>query len=82
MPAALIHLGNGQLIKIEAENASAQNPYVRSLLVNGAPYEKTWLSYDLWSRGATLHFVLGNTPNKKWGTKAEDAPPSFAEGMN
>ena len=29
-PAAVIHLGNGKSIKIEAENASAPNPYVQS----------------------------------------------------
>jgi predicted alpha-1,2-mannosidase len=80
-PKATIHLGNGKLIKIEAENASAQNPYVQSLIVNGRPYEKTWLSYELLSRGATLRFELGNAANKEWGTKPEDAPPSFSEGM-
>jgi len=79
-PAAVIHLGNGKSINIEAENAAAANPYVQSLLLNGAPYERTWLSYDLLSRGATLHFTLGNTANKNWGTKPEDAPPSFADG--
>lgn len=80
-PEATIHLGNGKVIKIEANNASAQNPYVQSLTVNGQPYEKTWLSYGLLSRGATLQFTLGNTANKQWGTKPEDAPPSFSEGM-
>ena len=79
-PEATIQLGNGKLIKIEAESASAQNPYVQSLTVNGRPYEKTWLSYDLLSRGATLRFKLGNTANKEWGTKPDDQPPSFSEG--
>ena len=80
-PEATIQLGNGKLIKIEAENASAQNPYVQSLIVNGQPCEKTWLSYELLSQGATLQFKLGNTANKEWGAKTEDAPPSFSEGM-
>jgi len=80
-PKATIHLRNGKLIIIEAGNASAQNPYVQSLIVNGQPYEKTWLSYELLSQGATLQFNLGNTANKEWGTKPEDAPPSFSEGM-
>jgi predicted alpha-1,2-mannosidase len=79
-PEAKIQLGNGKLIKIEAESASAQNPYVQSLTVSGRPYEKTWLSYDLLSHGATLRFKLGNTANKEWGTKPGDEPPSFSEG--
>jgi len=79
-PEAAIQLGNGKLINIEAESASVQNPYVQSLTVNGRPYEKTWLSYDLLSHGATLRFKLGNTANKEWGTKPGDQPPSFSEG--
>jgi putative alpha-1,2-mannosidase len=79
-PSATIRLANGKTIKIEGENASVSNPYVQSLSLNGKPSEKTWISYDALSRGATLQFKLGNTPNKDWGTKPEDAPPSFAEG--
>ncbi len=78
-PAATIQLGNGNRVEIEAENAAAENPYVLSLSVNGQPYEKTWLPYELLSRGATLRFKLGSLPNKDWGTKPEDAPPSFSE---
>jgi predicted alpha-1,2-mannosidase len=81
-PAATIRLGNGNLIRIEAENASAKNPYVQSLSVNDRLYEKTWLPYELLSRGATLRFELGSLPNKNWGTKPEDAPPSFSEGSD
>jgi predicted alpha-1,2-mannosidase len=79
-PTATIHLGNGKTITIEGENAADSNPYVQSLRVNGKPSEKTWISYTTLSQGATLHFKLGNTANKEWGTKPEDAPPSFAEG--
>ena len=81
-PEATVQLGNGRQIRIEAGNASAQNPYVQSLTVNGQSCEKTWLSYELLSRGATLQFKLGRTPNRNWGTKPEDAPPSFSEGSD
>jgi predicted alpha-1,2-mannosidase len=80
-PEAKIHLGNGKVIEIDGENASAQNPYVLSLTVNGQPSERTWVSYRLLSRGATLRFKLGSAPNKQWGTKPEDAPPSYSRGM-
>jgi predicted alpha-1,2-mannosidase len=81
-PHAIIHLGNGKTIEIDGKNASASNPYVQSLRVNGQPSEKTWLNYSTLSQGPTLQFQLGSTPNKEWGTKPEDAPPSFDEGMN
>jgi putative alpha-1,2-mannosidase len=79
-PDATIHLGSGKTITIEGKNASASNPYVQSLSVNGKPYQQTWLNYDSWSQGATLRFQLEDAPNKEWGTKPEDAPPSFNEG--
>jgi predicted alpha-1,2-mannosidase len=79
-PAATIHLGNGKIVKVEGEDASASNPYIQSLLVNGKPSENTWIPYSMLSQGMTLQFKLGSTPNKQWGTKPEDAPPSFAEG--
>jgi putative alpha-1,2-mannosidase len=80
-PSATIRLGNGKIVKIEGENASASNPYIQSLRVNGKPSEKTWIPYATLSQGVTLQFKLGSTPNKEWGIKPEDAPPSFAEGM-
>jgi putative alpha-1,2-mannosidase len=79
-PSATIHLGTGKTVKIEGEGATASNPYVQSLRVNGKPSEKTWIPYETLSKGATLQFKLGNTPNKVWGTRPEDAPPSFEEG--
>lgn len=79
-PSAVIHLGHGNVVKIEGENAAAENPYVQSLLVNGRPSQKTWISYSTLSQGATIQFKLGSAPNKKWGTQPQDAPPSFSEG--
>ena len=78
--SATIHLGNGKTIKIEGDNASATNPYIQSVVLNGRPLQHTWVSYDDWGQGATLQFKLGGKPNKEWGTKPEDAPPSFTEG--
>ncbi len=78
---ATIHLGNGKNIVIEGENASPSNPYVQSLSVNGKPYQHTWISYDELRGGATLKFTLGATPNKDWGSRPQDAPRSFSEGM-
>ncbi len=77
----VFHLGNGMVVNIDGINASAANPYVQSLTIGGNPYERTWIPYDTFSQGATLEFTLGPTPNKDWGNKPDDAPPSFTEGM-
>ncbi len=80
-PKATLHLGNGREVIIEGENAAAATPYVQSLSVNGKPYEHTWIPYETLERGATLRFTLAATPNKQWGSKPDDAPPSFTEDM-
>jgi len=81
-PKAVLHLGNGKVATIVGRNAALSNPYVQNLSVNSMPYERTWVPYDTFSRGATLQFNLSTTPNKQWGTKPEDAPPSFTNGMS
>ena len=65
-------------ITIRAEGAAADAPYVHSLRVNGVATTRTWLSEDFLRHGGTLDFTLSSTPDKKWGTGAKDAPPSFA----
>jgi len=45
------------------------------LRVNGKAYTGTWIPWSLLKTGATLQFVLSETPNKSWGLAT--APPSF-----
>jgi predicted alpha-1,2-mannosidase len=80
-PSATVQLGSGRVVRIIGENASATNPYIQTLTLDNKPYQSTWLSYEALTRGATLQFKLGATPNKAWGSRPEDAPPSFSEGI-
>lgn len=64
-------------IVVKAPDAETNVPYVQSLKVNGESTTKTWLPESFAERGGTLEFDLSATPNKQWGTNAEDAPPSF-----
>jgi putative alpha-1,2-mannosidase len=50
-------------------------PYIQSARLNGAPFDRTWISWDSLSKGAVLDFMTGERPNKAWGTKTD--PPSF-----
>jgi len=52
-------------------------PYVQSLRVDGHAYARPWLSYCALARGATLGFELGRRPDRRWGSGAAAAPPSF-----
>jgi putative alpha-1,2-mannosidase len=55
---------------------------VQSLSLNGKRYESLWLPYDELARGARLNFKLAGTPNKEWGSKPSEAPPSFDDGAS
>lgn len=67
------------LVDIHATDAGDNDPYIRSLRVNGVPSQRTWLSAPLRSP-LRLDFDLSRTPNTGWGTAANDVPPSFRPG--
>ena len=64
-------------IVVKARGAGTNLPYVQSLTVNGESTTKTWLPESFVEHGGTLEFDLSASPDKQWGTRAEDAPPSF-----
>ncbi|KAI8960699.1 glycoside hydrolase family 92 protein [Daldinia sp. FL1419] len=71
-----IDLGGGNKLQINAEGGSSQSYYVQSLKVNGKDWDKAWVTWeDVFAKGGTLDFVLGEEP-KDWATG--DAPPSPA----
>ena len=38
-----------------------------SVLLNGKPYNNSYILYDDIVKGGNLTFVMGNTPNKEFG---------------
>jgi predicted alpha-1,2-mannosidase len=80
--AAVIHLGNGGTIQVNAANAAENTPYVTGVQLNGQPYSSTALPESVVSHGGTLDFSLSSTPDTTWGTGAKDAPPSYQTGQD
>jgi predicted alpha-1,2-mannosidase len=76
-PEIVVHRTGGDL-RITAPDAATDSPYVQRLLVNGSASTKTFLSESLALHGGTLHFVLAAKPDKTWGVRTGDAPPSFS----
>lgn len=74
-----LNLGNGKTFVIEAKNNSHENKYIQSAELNGKPFDRTWISQKEITDGGTLRFVMGPEPNKNWGSKPEDAPPSMSK---
>lgn len=73
---ASINVGEGKRFTIEAENNSDKNIYIQSATLNGKPYTKSYITYSDIMNGGTLHLVMGETPNKDFGSSAEDRPQS------
>jgi len=47
--------------------------------LNGEPLEKPWFYHRQLVEGGTLILDLGSEPNRAWGSRVEDAPPSMSE---
>jgi predicted alpha-1,2-mannosidase len=64
---------------IEAKNASDENCYIQSAQLNGKKLTKPWFYHSQLIKGGELVLKMGDKPNKKWGSAAEDAPPSMSD---
>ncbi len=73
-PEMEIHLENGEVFRITANNVSERNFYIQSASLNGEEYNKSYIMHDDIMRGGHLHFEMGRRPNKAWGSRDEDVP--------
>jgi predicted alpha-1,2-mannosidase len=74
-PRVTVRLGNGHVLEI---GSRGKGIYVQGVTLNGRAYTSSWL--PLTALGAVrnvLEFQMGETPNKSWAARPEDAPPSF-----
>ncbi|MGQ1788297.1 GH92 family glycosyl hydrolase [Saccharicrinis sp. GN24d3] len=70
----VLNLENGKQFKVKAKNKPKENIYIQSVMLNGQPYTKTYLTHDQIMDGGELICIMGSTPNKDWGTKQGDLP--------
>ena len=79
LPHLSITLPNGRKIVIRAEGASDRRRYVKSLRVNGQPYDKLYISHATLTAGCTLDFEMSDKPNRKRGLNAAAKPYSMTK---
>ena len=78
----VIHLHapyTGKTFTIETSPDPTNNPYIQSVRLDGRVRAKNWVSFPDISKGGTLSFALGSSPNRHWGAAAADAPPSLSD---
>ncbi|MGE5549489.1 MAG: GH92 family glycosyl hydrolase [Bacteroidota bacterium] len=73
-----IHLGSGGPFTIIARNVSKQNKYVQAAVLNGRELHRPWFTHGDLVPGGSLLVEMGPRPNRAWGTRPEDAPPSMS----
>ena len=57
------------------KGGSEKNIYIKSMKLNGKPYDSKWIDWDQLNNGATIEYTTSSKPDVKWGTKV--TPPSF-----
>jgi len=67
----------GEKFVVEAKNNSNKNFYIQSAQLNGQSLNKPWILHDTVVKGGKLTLMMGDKPNKTWGSKPEQAPPSM-----
>lgn len=58
-PKAVMRLDNGKSFTVIANNLSKENCIVKSVKVNGQPYDKLYITHDMIMQGCTLEFDMG-----------------------
>jgi predicted alpha-1,2-mannosidase len=75
---AIINLENGKQFKIETENYSEQNIYIKEVYLNNKKLERTFLKHEEIISGGNLKFIFSSSPNKKWGSDVSSFPYSLS----
>ena len=74
-----LKLSDGKTFRVEAENLSSDNYYIKEVRWNGQPYEKSFITHEMITSGGTLTFVMDSEPNKEFGKVPEMRPFSKIE---
>jgi len=73
---AVIHLENGKIFTVEAENLPGKNFYITSAVLNGKEYSKSFISHNDIMNGGVLSFTMSGKPDHKWGSGKGQRPVS------
>lgn len=78
---ATLHLENGKTVTISAPGNDNGTRYVQSMTVNGASYDKNYLTHADLLGGANIGYVMSATPNTQRGIAEDAAPYSFTKEL-
>ncbi|RGZ39208.1 glycoside hydrolase family 92 protein [Bacteroides stercoris] len=65
-PEVRMRLSNGKTFTALAHGVSGKNRYVRSVKLDGKPYDKSYITHEQIMNGSILEFEMGSEPGKAW----------------
>ena len=65
-PEVKMHLANGKTLVVRAPAVSRENCYIRSVKLNGEPYDKSYITHEQIMDGSVFEFEMGDKPGKAW----------------
>lgn len=57
---AKLKLDNGKTFTVKAPNVSKENIYIKSITIDGEPYNKSYITHDHIINGSTIEFEMSN----------------------
>lgn len=64
---ATLEVQGRKAFTIESVGVSDRNIYIQSAKLNGKKLDRSWITHEEIIQGGELKFVMGPSPNKKWG---------------
>jgi predicted alpha-1,2-mannosidase len=74
----IILLPSGSTFRANVVNNSKENIYIQSIVFNGKPYTKSFITHHDLMVGGIMEIKMGNKPNKLFGALAADIPSSMS----
>jgi putative alpha-1,2-mannosidase len=74
---AIVELGGGKQLILEAKRSNPAHPYVQSWTLNGVDQKRAWFRHSDIAEGAHIAFQMGAEPNHSLGADAASLPPSM-----
>jgi Glycosyl hydrolase family 92/Ricin-type beta-trefoil lectin domain len=75
---AVVTLGSGATLTIDAPSAADNAPYVHGVTVDGAAWDAAYLPPSALANGGTVTYDLGTSPDPAWAASPAAAPPSYS----
>jgi predicted alpha-1,2-mannosidase len=75
---ATLTFENGKQMVIHAQDNSAENVYIHSLMLNGIPWTKNFVRHADLQNGGVMDYRMSNHPNHARGAAEADLPYSFS----